>query len=95
MLPEDVFDAFCHWWVSLYEGEVGAEGENEQESDGDAPSHAMERFFRGEAERQRLCGVMATHVELAHAQSTSCWEITVRKRRIRLNIGRLSTASSD
>ena len=32
---------------------------------------------------------MATHIELAHAQSASCWEITVRKRRIRLNIGRL------
>lgn len=90
VLPTDVFDAFCHWWVSIYKGAVGKPDkseETEEGSGGHSPSELMERFFQDEGVRHRLCQVMASHIELAHAQSPSCWVMTVRKRRIRLNIG--------
>jgi hypothetical protein len=90
VLPGDVFDLFCHWWVSVYEGDVGSEGEEVANPHADTVTDGMARYFHEETERKRLCQLMATHIELAHAQGASCWEITVRKRRIRLNVGRLA-----
>lgn len=88
VLPGDVFDSFCHWWVSLYEGAVMTGGGSASSATSGEPSAVMERFFPDASERTRLCQLMARCIDLANAQSVGCWEITVRKTRVRMNVGR-------
>jgi hypothetical protein len=77
--PGDVFDAFCHWWVAIYKG-----------SGDEAIEKTMRHLFADDSVRMKACELMAEHIELANGQSASCWEITVRPHRVRLNIGRFA-----
>jgi hypothetical protein len=91
LLPCDIFDAFCHWAVAIYKGSFGPkDGDTSKMNDLDIIEERMRRFFTDDAERLRICRVLADRIDLANAHSPSCWEITVRNRRIRLNIGRLA-----
>lgn len=88
VLPSDVVDAFCHWWVSVYRGDEG-ENVEDQEMPRATPSGTdLTKLFPNATDRRRLCELMAVQIQRAHAQSASCWEITARPRRVRLNVGR-------
>lgn len=91
VFPSDVFDAFCHWWVSVYKGEAGTAAEDLKAPEGVDAASVLERFFPVESVRLRMCHLMATYIEAAHKHSAACWVATVRHHRIRLNVGRLAT----
>lgn len=89
VLPVDVFDAFCHWWVSIYKGArtpvTIVDGEDEE--DAVDPATLFGRFYDDSSIRQQMLALLADTIEASHRLAEGSWEITARRRRVRLNVG--------
>lgn len=51
VLPGDVFDAFCHWWVAIYKGATRSRTNTHAHTD---PDEAFRKFYPDDATRSRL-----------------------------------------
>src|SRR5690606_9877436 len=83
----DVFDAFCHWFVAIRNGGgiPSRQGPERYADVGEWLAATIPPDTRPAVER-----LLASAIDLAHEQNGSCWSITWRPRRIRLNVGRLA-----
>lgn len=96
-LAGDKLDAFCHWLVAVkratQEEEI-EEGENDRESaldrkDAGSAQRVIERLLASEEERRQVVAAFAEAVREADRYGRQRWSVTLHRRKLRLNVGRL------
>ena len=91
--PGDVLDAFCHWYVALRDK---VQENNKLPSvdslDRQSPEFAREwweRTFPDAQQRDLLIHVLADAISCVHPHGPARWGITLMRRSLRLNVGRV------
>lgn len=93
-LPCDALDQFCHWLVA----EKGVTRKRQpsrhvpealDRSSAESAEHVISAIYPNEDIKRRICQFFLETVEEANKFGSARWTITLRRRRVRLSLGRL------
>jgi len=92
--PDDVFDAFAHWLVSVKKIKTNREGRKSplkvvDSQDPESVRICVENLYPMPAVREGVLRFVGAAVEEANQLGSSKWKLTVRPRRVRMRVGGL------
>jgi hypothetical protein len=90
VLPADVFDAFCHWFIAIHKGD--RRDESGQRGRRSVPEPGPEWFAKRlpSQSREAVERLLADAIVAAHEQGPGGWSATWKRWGLRLNVGRLA-----